>query len=325
MHNDHHTKIFSGLGRTKNKNTPFKGILTITGMHRSGTTFVGNILNQFDHIDVIHEPLNMEFGLAGVKHVYPCDKIIEQKDYYLGLLQDMLTAKAGYIRTAEDDGILKIIGRFLLGGRTGFDMIKHRLKAKISPRTLVIKDPFQIMLLDTMIKEGVSAIVIVRHPAAVWQSILRMDWKLDIKQLGNYNLLSMDPFRCGNDNFKNKSEVVKFSIVWRMIYEYIHNLTNNSRLLVVKHEDICTMPYDFIKKLEKRYNLRHTRKVYNYIDRMMFSNTIDKKSSKLHEFKRNSRELARSWIDNINPEDEKVIREIAGDLVDVFYGDWYAI
>jgi hypothetical protein len=43
----------------------------VTGMHRSGTTYVGRILGLCDKVDVFHEPFNRHFGLKGVKKNYP--------------------------------------------------------------------------------------------------------------------------------------------------------------------------------------------------------------------------------------------------------------
>ena len=43
----------------------------VTGIHRSGTTFVGEVLAKSDGLFYFHETLNRNWGLEGVEHWFP--------------------------------------------------------------------------------------------------------------------------------------------------------------------------------------------------------------------------------------------------------------
>jgi hypothetical protein len=154
------------------------GLIVVTGMHRSGTTLLGRILSLYPGLHVIHEPLNREFGMRGVRHVYPCDMRDEQGAFYIGLLDRLLEGHAGYVRRASREPWPKAAVRAVIGGRTGFDMALYRIRKVLSPSlTPVFKDPFAVLLSRSLIERQGRVIVLMRHPAATWLSVKRMGWQ----------------------------------------------------------------------------------------------------------------------------------------------------
>ena len=45
-------------------------LIAVTGLHRSGTTYLGNILSKSSSIFVLHEPFNRKQGLVGAPPFY---------------------------------------------------------------------------------------------------------------------------------------------------------------------------------------------------------------------------------------------------------------
>ena len=55
-------------------------MIIISGMHRSGTTFLGKLLESSGNMHTIHEPFNYKFGLEGVPCWYPIVESLNKSD-----------------------------------------------------------------------------------------------------------------------------------------------------------------------------------------------------------------------------------------------------
>jgi len=298
--------------------------LVVCGMHRSGTTFVGELIRQFRRTAIIHEPLNREFGLAGVPSVYPCDLSEGEGRNALRLVESVLAGRGKFVRRVVTDRPLKAFGRLITGGRTGVDVTGYRLRRAFQGDVLpVIKDPFLVLMAKSLLAAGFGVVVVVRHPAAVWQSIGRMGWKLDLSEFSGELVHRAGSFAGGIDRLVGDSELRKFACLWRAIHEYVLAIPAHSKLCVVKHEDLCMRPGEFLEELGERYGLRGGGKVDAYVERSMRSELVSVSGSKLHEFRRDSRALARAWMGRISSSDEQELRVITEDVVKQLYGGWY--
>lgn len=296
-------------------------------MHRSGTTFLGEAVRRFDGLDLIHEPLNPQYGLAGVRHVYPCDIIPEQENYYFDLLHELEKGRGKFVCHVDTDGFAKGILRSMVGGRAGLGMSVHQLRSLVpfSERAILYKDPFQSMLLAGALKRGYKCIVLVRHPVAIWQSLSRMGWTLDLRRLGIYDQLKKLNKIPDASQLSSLSELERFAILWSTIYEYVMALDDCPDLLILKHETFCTSPFDVVDSISTRFELSGTERVKRMLENRMFSNTVTVKDRKLHSLSRNSLALATSWVGTIDPATESLIQQYTGSLVDRIYGGWYPI
>jgi len=290
--------------------------MAIIGVHRSGTTFLGEIIRRYENTAIIHEPFNKYYGLAGIKWTYPSDDDDCNIDHHRALLMSILNGKPKFTRHVSADSKSKSIGRFVLGGRTGLDYLKYRLNrfffGELYP---VFKDPFLSMFAKTLLDQDFGVVCVVRHPAAVWQSIKRMSWKMNFDTfIGRKFSHSMT----GN----SYSEVEKFAILWNAVYEYVDGLKERSGFFLIRHEDLCVNPESVLNKIAISFSLTSTFDLKKYIDSVMRSSVITPDNKSIHNLKRNSSDLVDSWRKSISVTDEDIIKSTTMDTFRKYYERW---
>lgn len=292
-------------------------------MHRSGTTLTGRILARFPDVQVIHEPLNREYGLKGILHVYPCDVDAGQERLYGALLAGMLAGKAGCVRRVAGDRPVKALARAVSGGRTGLDLAAFRLRRLLSPTLQpLIKDPFAALLSRSLIGEGCRVLALVRHPAAVWLSIKRMEWQFRYAGFacpGIFRELGLPVSAAALDA---RPEVEKFAWLWAAIYTYLERLAGHERFLLVRHEDLCARPYAELRRMADFFGLAPHARSRAFIAGRMFAGTVTVPGKRLHVFERNASALPAAWQGRLGREEEAIIQTVCGPVVERFYGRW---
>ena len=309
-----------GALSTRGERRPY---LVVTGMHRSGTTLTGRILACFQEVQVIHEPLNSEYGLNEVRHVYPCDLDAEQERFYGALLGRLLDGKADFVRHVTADRPLKAVARAAIGGRTGLDVARFRLRRLLSPSLQpLLKDPFAALLSRSLIREGGRVLALMRHPAAIWLSIKRMEWQFRFAGFAYAGVFKDLGLSVSAEALDTRPEVEKFAWLWTAIYTYLEGLAGHGQFLLVRHEDLCRQPAIEVQRMASFFGLRPRRRAREFIARNMFAETVAAPGKRLHLFERNAAALPAAWHGRLGAEEEMIIRTVCGPLVERNYGRW---
>lgn len=256
-------------------------IVIITGMHRSGTTFVGDILGHNKNNIVLHEPYNPEYGLKNNLEVYPKD-YEEVKKSWQQVIRLKYKIKRNYLR----DGRIKRILRFLSGGKSNLSRLECKIKSKFQDLNLVIKDPFLLNVVDKLSTEqNINSVILIRHPIAIWRSIKRQGWTL----------------KDGNN------ELREFCELYCSLYEnLLESITFNERLMLVKHEELCISPIALFEEIYEHLGFELTPSIRSLIEEKTTNELFDEK--KLHNMKRKSVDLAWAWKKRQEPEDEFILQ-----------------
>lgn len=217
--------------------------------------------------------------------------------------------------------------RKLLGGKTERQWRKELILSRVfnKENKLVLKDPFLCMSHDYFSTlDFVKIIQIVRHPAAVWCSIKNMGWVLNLNNFGSVNYKFIGNMKFTDKENDEKSEVEKFSIIWREIYSrvFIDESSISGSVKLVRHEDICLEPVLIFDSIFKFLDIEFSSEARRFLLENTDAETVEKESGVLHEIRRNSAELVNSWRSKINSRDEEVIKSYCGVLVDKIYGGW---
>jgi hypothetical protein len=132
--------------------------ILVTGMYRTGTTWVGAMLAPAG-LWALHEPFNPNQGLWDEELAYArADRPHTGIDALVGAL----------VR-----GRHRSVLRLPTAGRwfTPLRLLPHE------PRRILVKDPSAALLAEYLVRRhGVRALVVLRHPAAVTASFLRLGW-----------------------------------------------------------------------------------------------------------------------------------------------------
>jgi Sulfotransferase family len=297
----------------------------VSGMHRSGTTLVGRILARHAGVQVVHEPLNAGYGLAGVDRVYPCDLDAAQARQYVDRLHGMLAGHAACVRRAPGDPPWKAVARALTGGRTGMDLARLRLRRTLHPVAGVVpivKDPFVLLLTDAITREGGRVLVLVRHPAAVWLSLKRMGWRFDYQTFACPDFFEWVGAPVPPGDAGGGTELEKMAYLWTGLYAYVRRLLDRPSVCLVRHEELCLDPFGTLARIEDFFGLGPSPAARRFVEAHMFGGAADVDDATLHVLKRDARALATAWHGRIAPEEEAALREVCGAEVARYYGAW---
>jgi hypothetical protein len=291
-------------------------MVIVTGMHRSGTTFLGNILEQSKHFNYIHEPLNYNHGLVGVPGWYPYINPVTKADDHglIALLNDLHSLNFKFkLHYEPGDNFLKKTVRKFIKGQGHLDYLKYKLS--FNKKEILLKDPFLSLCGAYFANEfkDVKAVYIVRHPVAFYKSIERMEWNFDFNNLYDQtnlfnDYLSKFDFHQPESNTLIETAPALWNIINTIILDHVAFLGPNKAYLL-KHEDLSINPDEEISKLFSFLGIPVTDGVSAYIKKNMTQGIIQPNSKVLFEFSRDSKQLAYSWKKNYKIEYDEIIKK----------------
>ena len=304
--------------------------ILVTGITRSGTTWVASMLNASSEVVYVNEPLNPQHppgrspGVlrADVRHrfQYICaDNEAEFEDAYRDLV-NLRYHLAAELRTnhriADVGRALRHLGMFTRG--------------RIQDRRLMVADPFAVFSAEWFARQmGFRVVVIVRHPLAVVSSRKRLGWKFDLDELLAQPLLLRDwlnPIETSwPEALRHTDDVVAGGAqLWRLVYEVVS--AQHQRLpdmIVVRHEDLSLDPVGEFRALYDVLGLTFDERAEQTIVRSSSSqNPGQLDPSNPHAVQLDSRANLESWRSRISADDAGRILQIAGPLTDRLYPAW---
>jgi hypothetical protein len=263
--------------------------IVITGMHRSGTTWLGRALSKIAGIEVLNEPFNVDHGVKGVPRWYLDHRIKEDINFAFDTFREIESGIAKYRWDPSLKKPLKSLAKLFVGNR------EKRFYKKIvleNPNRLVIKDPFLLMLTPELIKREIKTIVSVRHPGALLLSLRRMQWHVP-----NEHLIGRDP--AGEFNQTRNGEIKAICEFWNAVYRPTLDILNTNaskHLFLVDHSSIFEDVLGFGNDLSSFLDLNLERSfLFDFLKSSTSGDTVNPVHKKQHDFTRDSKMLANSW------------------------------
>lgn len=308
-------------------------LLIICGLHRSGTTYVGRILDFDRTVSVIHEPFNVRFGLAGGQLWYPYIEDINDPEalFYRQFADDAVCFRR---RWSHDVSHITSTGlrRWFYertGGKSGlrWEMLRLRYRLRLSMPRICWKDPFVTLSTSYLLNQfGARAVCLVRHPAAIHVSTNRQEWRYDIENLlRQHSLIRNYAYDIPERYWELAKDdaAASIALLWKiMVRINIPIAAKDNRLLIVRHEELCLEPEEIAAKIVFHLGLEFTSSMRQYVLSMSTGQTAEAHNGKTHSFKRDSRALISSWRDKISKNDEHTMREIIGEDLNLCYPEW---
>jgi hypothetical protein len=222
--------------------------VVVTGIPRSGTSWVGKMLQASGELTYINEPLNP---------AHPPGRSP-------GVLRATVSSAYEYITSANEDGWLEPFGdtfrlRYHLGAelrrnRSPYDLARTAkyatsfLAGRLRGRRPLLDDPYAMLASEWLARRlGCRVVVLVRDPAAIVNSWKRLGWTTDLGELRNQPLLMRDwlePFR-GEIASAAASEdpAGRVGLLWRLLYLVVAEYEQRCpQLRVVRYEDLAGDP-----------------------------------------------------------------------------------
>ena len=288
----------------------------ITGAHRSGTTWVGQMMSIPTNVRNIHEPFNIEESRIHPLQYWfeyvSLDDPQEKQDAVYKYLHDLMHFNA--------PGLAKEFA-MIRGPRDVLRFLKSAYE-RINKRPL-LKDPLAIMSTEWIAKKfKADVIIMVRHPAAFVASIKVKKWKHNFSHFVEQEKLMKElaPFEKEIRQYaENPPDLIDQGILlWNVIYYKVTQLKSKyPKWIFVRHEDLSLNPVDEYKKIYKKIHLPFT----SLTRKKILESTTAKKSDRL---KRDSKKNITTWKKRLSPEEIERVKKGTRDIWEKFYTeqDW---
>ena len=291
----------------------------MTGSHRSGTTWVGQMIAKSPNVYYIDEPFNIAhdpgvFKLKIDKWFYYVPR--EANEPYYSAIFDMLCSKQYDLLRG-------------LSSVRSFGEIRRVLKhasdswqASLRHSRSLLKDPIAIFSAEWLAaKFPLDVIVMIRHPAAFVSSLKRFNWHHEFDHFLNQPRLMTDwlyPFEA--DLRSSPQDIVDQGVLlWRIIYSAVDKYRRlHPDWMFVRHEDLSGDPIGGFRNIFNHLQIKWTPEVAGIIASFSRSdNPVQSTNPMLIE--RNSAAAAKAWKNLLSKEEIDRVRRGTEDIWPIFY------
>jgi Sulfotransferase domain len=296
--------------------------ILVTGMPRSGTTWVGRVLCASGHAGYINEPFNRATSpgtlRVPVEHWYPYISA-DNEEEFLRPLDATLRFEYPLVRELRQC-------------RSRTDLL-HTLKmwrsfARSRHRRPLVKEPHAVFSAEWFAQRlGSDVVVTVRHPAAVVSSWKRLDWSFDFTNLLHQPTLLRDvlgPFKPEMEEALAPSRdlVDRVALLWHVIYRVVAGYRDRfPGFLVVRQEDLSRRPLVEYGHLYRALGLPLTSEAEHAI--IAASSSENPKETRVenpHETRIDSRANLENWKKRLSEDEISRIRRVTEETASLYYG-----
>ena len=300
-----------------------KNWVYVTGVPRSGTTFVGKVLSMPLEVDYIHEPFNPQCGIVGLDRWYPYVKPTidtEEMQSFHEIVKSLFSYDLKFKRyiPRKDPWQRKLI-KALVGSRGEFYL---RL-AKPNPfhRAAVIKDPIGNLLTEYLYHNfQVKPVIIVKHPLSFIASLKRVKWWIQTSWITeNQPHLVEDYFSDELDFIDREYDtlVEGSAAYWRATYKVLlEQASKYPDWQVITIEELSNDPLNVFQKLYSHLDLPWSDSVERKIIKLTrnSNNSTDAKGGKVQDFNRNSKDIFAMRRNSLSENERQAIFNIVRDV-----------
>ena len=297
--------------------------LLVTGIHRSGTTWIGKMLAAAGGLTYANEPLSVihRQGVLGaeVGHWYPY--VTEENEaQYLPAFQELLKLRYGLYREV---GTLRSRKDAMRMGRDFFLFTSGRLRGD----KVLLKDPFASFSTPWFAKRlNCQVVISIRHPGGFVSSLKRLNWPFQLEDLLAQPLLVRDFLEQDRADLESVSPddvIGRASLLWKVLYRTVHlTLQKHPSLISVRHEDLSRDPVQGFKELYQKLGYVFTREVEHVILNTSSSeNPTTLAANKTHSVNLDSRANLNNWKKILTSKEIARIHKITDEVAQLFYAD----
>jgi len=292
-------------------------LILVTGVPRSGTTAIGQMLSLAPGAGALHEPFNFHSGLKSVgcyfeipgSQAFP----VKQLDQTVEQIKNLnLVFKPGLFPL--DKGLRRAV-KYIVGARPLNSYRRLRLHGDL--RTIIWKDPLACFAAERVTQHHqVEVLVTLRNPYAVAGSFKRMEWAFDLPDLVA-RLKQIDFDFTDELAWLEKSlhaSVTNGTVLWSVVYSILARWAqSNPRIRLVNLDDVVGDPVATYARLYKLLALDWSDRVAEKIA-AYYRNESSRsapKEKKAHDRSRNVAEVNTYWRGYLTEPEKDFVREVA--------------
>jgi hypothetical protein len=299
--------------------------ILVTGINRSGTTWVGHTLARTPGVALVYEPFSPHHRRGILRAATP--------DWFTYVRDDPPASLAG--------GVRRMLGfrysyaaemRDLRSPRDAARMVRDAARfarwRRAGYRPLV-KDPIAVLAAPWLAREfGMQVVVTIRHPAAYASSMRRLEWTHDFSGfLAQPGLVDdLVPALRGDiaAMARRPGDILdQAGLLWNVIHTVIAGYRrDHPDWIFARHEDLAAAPAAGFRDLAGRLGLGWTPQVERYVaETTGAGNPAEAGQGVIHELRRDSAASARTWHDRLTSEEIARVRARTEAIASEFYAD----
>jgi hypothetical protein len=302
--------------------------ILVTGIHRSGTTWVGKILALDREVGYISEPLNV-LHRPGVMRIpikywytYICE---ENEKYFIDAINETLEFKYH----------LGLEVQSLRSWKDALRMVRDSssfLTGRTFRRRPLIKDPFAVFSSGWFASRlGCQVVITIRHPAGFVSSLKRLGWNFDFGSLLNQPLLIRDWLGGFETELmalteSTKDILMQGCLLWCIVYQAVSILKSRyPDFILVQYEDLSKDPVRRYKELYDSLGLTYSARIEHKIRYFSRESNPDELSpGRTHSIALDSQANLDNWKRRLTAEEISRVKQLTARVYPYFYDeqDW---
>lgn len=298
--------------------------ILITGVPRSGTTWVGRMLDLSPQVGYINEPFNPTHQPGICSCVFP---------YWYQYIHSGNAHK-------YEAGIAAMLSfRYNLAAqlrlrpsRTSMEALVRDawnfMIARVQGARPLLKDPIAVFSSEWLARNvGAAVVVLVRHPAAFAASVKRLEWTFPFKDLLAQKTLMQDHLAEFEPELRRmagerQDPVDHASLMWRVVYTVLLRFGHaHQDWLFVRQEDLAREPARGFADLFGRLELGYTDRMARRIDWYSSGKLDHEADAAEDDIRRHSQDTIRRWRDRLTSQEQARVRSECESLAERFYAD----
>jgi Sulfotransferase family len=294
----------------------------VTGAHRSGTTWVGRMLDLSPEVGYISEPFNPDHqpGICACRFPRWFQYVNrDNEDQFRPFLSAMLGFRYALLPQLLHTRRLEDAEQLV---RDGMEFARARLR-RARP---LVKDPIAVFSSSWLASTfDMATIVLVRHPAAFANSLQRLHWSHPFGDFLAQPALMEEQLQDFEGEIRRMAAVEhhileQASLLWRMIYSVLLKYRRvHPDWVFVRQEDLARDPIGGFAQIFDRLGLEYSERIQDAV-RWYSSGPADlERNPPAHAIRRDSRQTIQGWRQRLSPEERSRLRAGVEPLASAFY------
>lgn len=288
--------------------------ILVTGIHKSGTTWVGKILTSSRKVGYVYEPFN-----NGTVNKSPVEYWYE----YVGDGVKKLPAFERYLDshlTFSFRRLLPDLLRQIHSFREFLRILRSKGNLLLNKQQLV-KDPIAVLSAEWLASRfDMDVVVLIRHPAGFVASAKTRNYQFPFGHLLKQKELMekyLSPYEEEINEFaRNKKDAVtQAAMLWKLIYHVVHEYQDKyPNWIFLRNEDLALDPEGKFEELFDRLGIPMTTS----IKKTIYDHSHSSKST---HTRRDSKQQVKSWKKVLTAEEIIQLKAAVSEVSSHFYED----
>lgn len=244
--------------------------ILVTGAHRTGTTWVGEMLGRAPRMYYVHEPFSPNRGEGDGKKIfdrwYSYVDERNEKDYFARISDEIFEGPEAREARGEEEGRNKGDTGALKSAKNAL----RPLRRTLDPILPVVKDPIALLSAPWLARQfDMNVVVMIRHPAGFAASLRRQDWAFPFGDPAAQSSLMEGPLKEFAEEIRDFAEnerdiLEQAGLLWKIFYSVIARYRReNVGWHYVVYEELVRDSKAGFRELYKNLGLRGADEILN--------------------------------------------------------------